>query len=465
MHNNLGKILFKKIFLWYIVIASSLTIFQIYFEYKDTKLNLHQSLQDTKNIFFKPLSNSIWNLDDEQINSNIDSILSLKHIIGISIIDMTNEVIVKSGIILNDTKDLISYKFVLTYSNEKLANVVLYSNNDVIYNSMKNNVILIIINAMLKSIVLMFLFLYFSNKLITKVLNETITTINKSSYDNFELIPHKKLNKNDITELSILIDSFNKMQKKISVEKEKNIYNNNLLKEQSKMASMGEMIGNISHQWRQPLSSISASASSMKLKRMLGTQSNVSDEKSIDAILESTKYLSNTIDDFRSFIKGESKKSIFNLKENIDSFENIIDATNQTNHINMIINIDKNIKINTLKNELNQCLINIVNNSNDALSINKIQDKYVFLSAKEENDKVIIDIKDNAGGIPKEILPKIFEIYFTTKHQSQGTGLGLHMTYKLIVEGMGGTITANNVTYDYEGKEFIGAQFIISLPI
>ena len=231
MHNNLGKILFKKIFLWYIVIASSLTIFQIYFEYKDTKLNLHQSLEDTKNIFFKPLSNSIWNLDDEQINSNIDSILSLKHIIGISIIDMTNEVIVKSGIILNDTKDLISYKFVLTYSNEKLANVILYSNNDVIYNSMKNNVILIIINAMLKSIVLMFLFLYFSNKLITKVLNETITTINKSSYDNFELIPHKKLNKNDITELSILIDSFNKMQKKISVEKEKNIYNNNLLKE------------------------------------------------------------------------------------------------------------------------------------------------------------------------------------------------------------------------------------------
>ncbi|MEA3553321.1 MAG: HAMP domain-containing sensor histidine kinase [Campylobacterota bacterium] len=114
-------------------------------------------------------------------------------------------------------------------------------------------------------------------------------------------------------------------------------------------------------------------------------------------------------------------------------------------------------------NELSQCFINIFNNSNDIFK-NLEYEKYLFISAKIENEQTIIVFKDNAGGIPEDILQKIFEPYFTTKHQSQGTGLGLHMTYNIIVEGMNGTIEAKNNNYTYNDKKYNGAEFIISLP-
>ena len=88
-----------------------------------------------------------------------------------------------------------------------------------------------------------------------------------------------------------------------------------------------------------------------------------------------------------------------------------------------------------------------------------------FITTIKTNDKIVIKIKDNAGGIAKNIINKIFEPYFTTKHQSQGTGIGLHMTYNLIVDGMNGTIKASNTNYEYNSKVYNGAEFIISLPI
>jgi len=93
------------------------------------------------------------------------------------------------------------------------------------------------------------------------------------------------------------------------------------------------------------------------------------------------------------------------------------------------------------------------------------EDRLIFISTSTINDKAIIKIKDNGGGIPKDIIHKIFEPYFTTKHKSQGTGLGLHITYNLIVDGMGGTIEANNINYSYDNTNYTGAQFTITLPL
>ncbi len=117
------------------------------------------------------------------------------------------------------------------------------------------------------------------------------------------------------------------------------------------------------------------------------------------------------------------------------------------------------------KNELIQCLINIFNNAKDILVEKNIENKFVFISISLQEDKAIIKIKDNGGGIPENIINKIFEPYFTTKHQSQGTGLGLHMIYNLIVDGMSGSIEANNIEYKYNDKKYIGAEFTIILPI
>ncbi len=237
-----------------------------------------------------------------------------------------------------------------------------------------------------------------------------------------------------------------------------------ILAEQSKMVSMGEMIGNIAHQWRQPLSVISTASTGMILQKEYG---NLTDEvlvKNCNSINDNAQYLSKTIDDFRNFIKGDRTKKLFNLEEDINSFLQLIDGRLKSNNIMMVLDINKNIQIDGYENELIQCFMNIVNNSKDALVDNNIKDKFIFISTSIQDDHVLISIKDNAGGIDTDVLPKIFEPYFTTKHQSQGTGLGLHMTYNLICDGMGGTIEANNSTYKYKNKEFIGAEFIISLP-
>ena len=103
------------------------------------------------------------------------------------------------------------------------------------------------------------------------------------------------------------------------------------------------------------------------------------------------------------------------------------------------------------------------NNAKDALKEKNIGERLIFISTYINEDKTIIKIKDNAGGIQPEVLPHVFEAYFTTKHKSQGTGLGLNMTYNLIVNGMSGNIEVKNITYEYEGNNYSGAEFFISL--
>ncbi len=239
-----------------------------------------------------------------------------------------------------------------------------------------------------------------------------------------------------------------------------------IILEQSKMAQMGEMIGNIAHQWRQPLSVISTGATGMQMQKKYGVLTDEQFNTSCNTINDNAQYLSKTIDDFRNFIKGDRTKKMFNLQDGINSFLSLVKGTIKTNHINIILNLQEDIKIDGYDNELIQCLINIFNNAKDILKeIENEDNRLIFIYTFKEDKNVIIKIKDSAGGIPEDILSKIFEPYFTTKHAAQGTGLGLHMTYNLIVNGMNGTIDANNKTYKYNDKEYTGAEFKISLPI
>ncbi len=153
-----------------------------------------------------------------------------------------------------------------------------------------------------------------------------------------------------------------------------------------------------------------------------------------------------------------------NLEENINSFIHLIEASLKTYNLNLIVDVDKQIEIYGFANELIQCYINIFNNAKDVLKNINDEDKFIFISGEIKNDNVIIKIKDNGGGIPNDVLTKIFDPYFTTKHKNQGTGLGLHMTYNLITEGMNGNIEAKNVKFQYNDKKYTGAQFEITLP-
>jgi len=233
-----------------------------------------------------------------------------------------------------------------------------------------------------------------------------------------------------------------------------------LLLHQSKIASMGEMIGNIAHQWRQPLSIISTAATGLVMEKEFNKK--ISDEKlvnTLNTINEHAQYLSQTIDTFSDYIKTNKKIKNVVLQDSINVGINIVRASFKNNYITLESNIDKveKIEMSLVSNELSEVIINILNNAKDAIKQNQIENPCVKISLKKLENTVLITIEDNAGGIQEEILAKIFEPYFTTKHKSQGTGLGLHMSYQIITESLKGNLYAKN------GKS--GAIFCIELPL
>jgi len=238
-----------------------------------------------------------------------------------------------------------------------------------------------------------------------------------------------------------------------------------IIQEKERHASMGEMIGNIAHQWRQPLSVISTGASGMKVQKQHDVLSDDEFYKVCDSINDNAQYLSKTINNFDNLIHKHKTKTKYTLNKEIKNILKLMNPTFKQNNINVSLHIDEPIEIYGYENELTQALINLLNNSQEALSKNKIEFKYIDISIKKINNEIKIIIKDNAGGIRDDILSKIFDPYFTTKHKSQGTGLGLHMVYIFIVQTMNGNIKATNVKHLYNKTYYRCAQFTITLPL
>jgi signal transduction histidine kinase len=241
---------------------------------------------------------------------------------------------------------------------------------------------------------------------------------------------------------------------KIEINKQQHI-----LSQQSKMAAMGEMLGNIAHQWRQPLSVITTLASGMKLQKEFDCLDDETFNKSIENINNSALYLSNTIDDFRNFFRTDKEEVKFKIKDIFEKVLKLTEAQFKNNNIVLISDI-KDYELFGYENEFIQALINILNNAKDALeAINT--EKLIFISTYEKDNKAFIKITDNANGIDNEIIDKVCEPYFTTKHQSKGTGIGLYMTEEIIVKHMKGNLLIKNVDLTYKNNNYKGTEVTI----
>ncbi len=285
--------------------------------------------------------------------------------------------------------------------------------------------------------------------------------INKGFIDNYEFIT---IGKND-KRITVSMTANMLPDKKRILLNIKDITQLKLLEDQTRLASMGEMIGNIAHQWRQPLSVITTSASGLKFKyEFTGSIDKENLIFSTDKIVEQAKYLSKTIDDFKNFIKEDKEFKNLSVKETIIGAVSLIDARMKNNFIETIVEFKDDTEIFGNKNELQQAILNILNNSIDFINENVKEEehKLIFISAaKTEDNKLRLDILDTAGGIEKDIIKKIFDPYFTTKHQSVGTGLGLSMSDKIIRERHGFYMTVNNEEFEHNGFKLKGVKFSI----
>ncbi len=227
------------------------------------------------------------------------------------------------------------------------------------------------------------------------------------------------------------------LEERVHEEIAKNEEKQRMMFWQSRHASLGQMLANIAHQWRQPLTELSLAM--FNIKKAL---QNSNEEDVNKFYLESKhiiKNMSETIDDFTNFFSPDKEKYYFNISESIK--ESLVLLENMINDEMITIKTDfEDIEVLGITNELTQVIINLINNSKDAFIHNSILLREIVITTKKENSFAVIEVQDNAGGIAKENLEKIFEPYFTTKHKSRGTGLGLFMSKMICEQGLGGTL-------------------------
>ena len=242
----------------------------------------------------------------------------------------------------------------------------------------------------------------------------------------------------------------------ITNEKEKDA----LIMEQSRFAAMGEMIGNIAHQWRQPLSSISTIASGAKLRYKNNLLSDEELDDSFVKIQEHTKHLSKTIDDFRDFLKHDKLQELFDVCDVVKRSLMLTEAAYKDNDIVLKQNTnDEKLMLMGSASELSQVFLNILNNSKDALVEKVSNNRLVVIDIFGDDENIIIKIYDNALGINEDVIDRIFDPYFTTKHKSQGTGIGLFMSKKIITQKFNGKIFVENKEFELDGEKYYGAEF------
>jgi len=228
-----------------------------------------------------------------------------------------------------------------------------------------------------------------------------------------------------------------------------------LMIRQSRQAAMGEMIGNIAHQWRQPLNTIAVIVQDLIDAWDFGEINREYLTEKIDKSMSVISHMSNTIDDFRDFFLPDNQPMVFDLDKQIIKTINILKDMYANQGIKIVSRLEP-CKLTSYAREFSQVLINILNNSKDALKERKILKPQINVTLSIQGDHALIEVQDNAGGIPVEIMDKIFDPYFTTKRDANGTGVGLYMSKTIVEKHMNGEITAENAEE--------GALFRLSFP-
>ena len=277
-------------------------------------------------------------------------------------------------------------------------------------------------------------------------LNELLSTENKE----------RKKSEERLNEVMVELSEMNKnLEKKIEQSVKDLREKDALLMKQSGLASMGEMIGNIAHQWRQPINGLGLIIQDIQDAYEYDELDNDFLNERVQKSMEIIHFMSQTINDFRNFFKPDKAVQDFDIRESVRKAGSLVEEGLKTNMIAFTINADSEIIIRGYQNEYAQVVLNIINNARDVLIEKRVVNPKISVSIYRENGKSFTVIEDNGGGIPDKIIDKIFEPYFTTKDQGKGTGLGLYMSKTIIEKNMNGRLYAENING--------GARFVIEV--
>jgi len=246
------------------------------------------------------------------------------------------------------------------------------------------------------------------------------------------------------------------LELKVQYEVEQSRQKDQIMFRQSRLASMGEMIGNIAHQWRQPLNAIVLIIQSFQMKRIAGLElSDAFIDKQTNEGIQLASLMSQTIDDFRNYFKPNRSEELFGVKDTLLYSLNLVQEFYAKSGIEIFLNSTHDVQISGYPNEFSQVIMNLFSNAKDVLEERAMEEKLIEVIITKEVNNAVISVVDNGGGISDEVQDRMFEPYFTTKHKSSGTGIGLYMSKQIIEKQMQGSISGTNISYVFQnGKRY-----------
>lgn len=247
------------------------------------------------------------------------------------------------------------------------------------------------------------------------------------------------------------------LEQRVEHETKKRLEAEHIAMQQSKMALMGEMIGAIAHQWRQPLNALGLTVQDIREAYKYGELNDNYLAQAVDISMDRIQFMSKTIDDFRNFFSPNKAKQEFFIEDAIKATANIVSAQLKDHKINLSYNGTGKTPFVGYQNELQQVLLNLISNSKDAIESNNSTLRKIEISVMNTDTSIFITVEDSGGGIPPHILDRVFEPYYTTKEQGKGTGIGLYMSKQIVERHMDGELGCENSDY--------GARFTIKLPL
>jgi signal transduction histidine kinase len=456
--NRISYKIIVYILLVSLTITSISTYFQLKEEFSHQKEIFSKELSNIQENNLAVLANAIWTVDTKTINTLLKSLLNNEKIIYIEINDENN--ITSFGKKKTNNVIYSEFKIIKKLKSHKhiLGKLIIIADLNPLKEQLNKKAIKTIFYELLKITLISLLIIYIIKQFITNYIEKMSRYADNLTLDNLH-IPLKLKNddKNKMDELDILSNSINTIRENLSKEIKKNRSNNSIMIQQSKMASMGEMISNIAHQWRQPLTAISALVMGLQIKIENDKYEKKYFDDKLERIDDSLQHLSRTIDDFKGFFKVQKEKKPFEMKQVFEKTLIILDGELKINQIEVITDIE-DINIVGFESEFIQVLINIINNAIYEL-LKKDHQRLIFINTLSDEENIYVAIKDNAGGIPEDIVDVIFDPYVTTKQS--GTGIGLYMSSEIIKKHMNGKILVENLDYRYKGKQYSGADFKI----
>jgi C4-dicarboxylate-specific signal transduction histidine kinase len=486
-------LLLRTILLAYALFALLLTSLQLYDGYETLRESAAAELRRVEVTFYPGLQNAIWQLDPEQIVASVEGMLRFPSVVGVAVQAPGGEALIRRGVInaalaqsplssilgnvaqttAQFQQEMTVHQFTLTdlYDPERaIAEVYLFTSHDVVMEAFQRDLAGTLLVAIVQTLILSALFAFFIRRLVVKPLqqlHQRAEFLSRcSSQELSSVAPLAQQVACDSRELCALRDSLDELrQARLADERQKSeLQSTNTelrqtqqqLVQSTKMAAMGEMLAMIAHQWRQPLGTIAAIVGNLSIKTKLKTTDADHTLAELQKITTQTTFLSTTISDFRDFFQPDKERSVVQLTDLWRQTSRLTENSLRSHGVTVIEELEDVPPLALYANELQQVLLNLIKNAQDALDERAIANKQVLIRVSATSAAQRISVQDNAGGIPEDILSRIFEPYFSTKGKLNGTGLGLYMSKMIVEEHLEGSLSVQNL------RE--GACFTIELP-